>query len=129
MAHEVGRRISGSLRSGFRRTRTGRGGLPAISMTSFITYTQRVWQETWDYTLKQAVAVWSVSFGTIKRRLRAGHPPHARCLNDATSAWVVSLGDPAAAGLTISLSRSLRARPSAAVVHGSAWTQLLQRHG
>jgi hypothetical protein len=74
---------------------TGRGGPPAIPLASFITYTQRVGQETWDYTLKQAAAVCSVNFGTIKRRLRAGDPPHARCLDDATSAWVVSLGDPA----------------------------------
>lgn len=76
-------------------------------------------QETWDDTLKQAAAVCSVSLDTIKRRLRAGDPPHARCLNDATFTWAVSLDDPATARLTISLSRSLQAHPSAAVVHGT----------
>lgn len=86
-------------------------------------------KETREYSIKQAAAVASVSLDTIKRRLRAGDPPHARRLNDATFTWVVSLGDPAAAGLTISLSRSLQARPSAAVVHGTAWTQPLQRRG
>lgn len=88
-----------------------------------------MWQETREYTLKQAAAVWSVNFGTIKRRLRAGDPPHAWRLNGATFTWFVSLGDPAAAGLTLSLSRSLQARPSAVVVYGTAWTQPLQRHG
>lgn len=69
----------------------------------------------WEYTLRQAAQLCSVSVDTIKRRLRAGDLPHARQLDDAAKTWVVPLGDLVAAGFTVTPRNSLQARPGVGV--------------
>lgn len=70
----------------------------------------RVARTQWEYTLRQAAQLCSVSVDTIKRRLRAGDLPHARKLDDAARTWVVPLGDLVAAGFTVTPRTSLQAR-------------------
>lgn len=55
----------------------------------------------WEYTIKQAANLCSVSADTIKRRLRSGDLPHAHQLTDSARTWVIPLADLVAAGFTI----------------------------
>ena len=55
----------------------------------------------WEYTIKQAANLCSVSTDTIKRRLRSGDLPHAHQLTDSAGTWVIPLADLVAAGFSI----------------------------
>lgn len=51
----------------------------------------------WEYTIKQAANLCSVSTDTVKRRLRSGDLPHAHQLTDSARTWVIPLADLVAA--------------------------------
>jgi len=55
----------------------------------------------WEYTIKQAANLCSVSTDTVKRRLRSGDLPHAHQLADSARTWVIPLADLVAAGFTV----------------------------
>lgn len=76
---------------------------------SVLPYTKFVPRQQWEYSLRQAAELASVSVDTIKRRLRAGDLPHARQLDDPARTWVVPLGDLVAAGFTITPTNSIQA--------------------
>lgn len=73
----------------------------------------------WEYTIKQAANLCSVSTDTIKRRLRSGDLPHAHQLTDSAGTWVIPLADLVAAGFTIAGGREQPATTTSQRAHAT----------